>query len=115
MVGRPGVLHFPLNVVKEKQNNLCRRFGLDFNRYAVSELHLPQSNLMFCLNESNGGGSVAVLLMKNAVNGVSQQRTFPAGYSARPLRSFMHWGGYNEKEMVRQRTEGHLLSTFRDF
>lgn len=121
-VGLPGVFvhflppHFPLTLIKDKEKNLsscrCKRervwSGLNFTRCVVNQPHLPQSKTMFCLDESDGGGSVAALLMKNAVNGVSQQRTFPGGNSARQPRSFMHWADCHGKEMARRRKGGHV-------
>lgn len=74
----------------------------------MKQPHLPQSETMFCLDESDGGGSVAALLMKNAVNGVSQQRTFPGGISARQPRSFMRWADCHGKEMARRQKGGHF-------
>lgn len=81
---------------------------LDFTGCGVNQPHLPQSKTMFCLHESDGGGSVAVLLMKNAVNRVSQQRTLPGGNSARQPRSFMRWAVCHGKEMARRRKGGHF-------
>lgn len=53
-----------------------------------------------------------VLLMKNAVNGVSQQGTFPG---ARQPRSFVRWAVCHGKEMARRRKGGHFAPPPEDF